>query len=130
MSIEIPRPIRRQSSEVRRCGVIAREKLLFYLDEVAKGDAAAEGGGGGDEVGQAAGGRVAVGVVRGRICDIVDEVLVVRVVELLGFVVVNFGEDEGGEGGGLGGGGGGVFGEDGGAVGDAGASIRLGTDQR
>lgn len=35
--------------------------------------------------------------------------------------VVDFGEDEGGEGGGLRGSGGGVFGEDGGAVGDAGA---------
>jgi len=51
----------------------------------------------------------------------VDVVLVVGVGEFLGFGVVDFGEDEGGEGGGLRGGGGGVFGEDGGAVGDAGA---------
>lgn len=37
----------------------------------------------------------------------------------MGCAVVDFGEDEGGEGGGLGGGGGGVLGEDGGAVCDA-----------
>ena len=49
-----------------------------------------------------------------------DEVLVVRVGEFLGFVMVYLREDEGGEGGGLGGGGGGVFGEDRGSVGDAG----------
>ena len=48
-----------------------------------------------------------------------DEVLVVRVGELLGFFVLDLGEDEGGEGRCLGGGGGGVFGEDGGSVGDA-----------
>ena len=48
-----------------------------------------------------------------------DEILVVRVGELLGLFVLDFGEDEGGEGGSLRGGGGGVFGEDGGSVGDA-----------
>lgn len=60
----------------------------------------------------------------GVVGDVVDEVLVVGVGEFLGAVaVVDFGEDEGGEGGGLGGGGGGVFGEDGGPVGDAGAVV-------
>ena len=49
-----------------------------------------------------------------------DEILVVRVGELLGFFMLDFGEDEGGEGGCLRGGGGGVFGEDGGSVRDAG----------
>ena len=109
MSIEIRRPVRRHSSEVRRYGVIAREELLFYFDQVAEGDTAAEGGGGGHEVGQAAGGGVTVGVVRRRICDVVDKVLVVGVGELLGFGVGVFGVEEGGEVGGLGGGGGGVF---------------------
>lgn len=50
-----------------------------------------------------------------------DEVLVVGVGELLGLRVVDFGQNERGEGGGLRGGRGGVFGEDGGAVCDAGA---------
>jgi len=62
-----------------------------------------------------------VRVFGGRVGDVVDVVLVVGVGEFLGFGVVDLGEDEGGEGGGLRGGGGGVFGEDGGAVGDAGA---------
>lgn len=99
--------------------VVAREELLFDFDEVAEWDAAPEGGGGDDEVGEAAGGGVGGGVVRGGVGDVVDEVLVVRVGEFLGFVVLDFGKDEGGEGGSLGGGGGGVFGEDGGSVGDA-----------
>jgi len=93
--------------------------LDFY--EVAEGDAAAEGGGGDNEVGEAACGGIAGRVVRGGVGDVVDEVLVVRVGEFLGLVVLDFGEDEGGEGGGLGGGGGGVLGEDGDSVGDAGA---------
>ncbi len=49
-------------------------------------------------------------MVRGGVGDVVDVVLVVGVGELLGLVVGDFGEDEGGEAGGLGGGGGGVFG--------------------
>ena len=49
-----------------------------------------------------------------------NEILGVGVGKFLGGAVLDFGEDEGGEGRGLGGGGGGVFGEDGGAVGDAG----------
>lgn len=98
------------------------QELGFDLDEVAEGDAAAEAARGDDEVGEAAGGGVRRGgVVRGAVGDVVDEVLVVGVGELLRGAVVDFGEDEGGEGGGLGGGRGGVFGEDGGAVGDAGA---------
>ena len=48
------------------------------------------------------------------------EVLVVRVGEFLWFLVVYFGEDEGGERGGLGGGRSGVLGEDGCSIGDAG----------
>ena len=129
MPIEICRSVRRHSREVRRCGVVAREELLFYLDEVAKGDAAAEGGGGGDEVGQAAGRGVAVWVIGGSICDVVDDVLIVGVGLLLGFGVGVFGEDEGGEGGGLGGGGGGVLGQDGGTIGNAGTGSELVLDQ-
>ena len=48
-----------------------------------------------------------------------DEVLIVRVGELLRGFVLDLGEDEGGEGGDVGGGGGGVLGEDGVAIGDA-----------
>lgn len=51
----------------------------FDFDEVAEGDAAAEGAGGDDEVGEAAGGGVGGGVVRGGVGDVVDEVLVVGV---------------------------------------------------
>lgn len=40
-------------------------------------------------------------MVRGGVGDVVDEVLVMRVREFLGFVVLDFGEDEGGERGGL-----------------------------
>ena len=57
-----------------------------------------------------------------------DEVLIVGVGKLLGFRVVDFGEDEGGERGGLRGGGSGVLGEDGGAVGDTGAWTELALD--
>ena len=53
--------------------------MLFDFDEVAEGDAAAEGGGGDDEVGEAAGGGIGVRVVGGGVSDVVDEVLVVGV---------------------------------------------------
>ena len=53
--------------------------MLFDFDEVAEGDAAAEGGGGDDEVGETAGGGVGVRVVGGGVSDVVDEVLVVGV---------------------------------------------------
>ena len=55
------------------------EELLFDFDEVAEGDASAEGGGGDDEVGEAAGGGIGVRVVGGGVSDVVDEVLVVGV---------------------------------------------------
>ena len=85
--------------------------MFLDLDEVAEGDAAAEVGGGDDEVGEAAGagvgGRRMIGWGVG---DVVYEVLVVGVGQFLWGAVVNFREDEGGEGGGLGGGRGGVLG--------------------
>lgn len=87
-----------------------REEPLLDLDEVAEGDAPAEAAAGDDEVGEAAGGARVRVVVRGRVGDVVDEVLVVRVRQLLRGAVVDLGQDEGGEGGGLGGGRGGVFG--------------------
>lgn len=119
LRVEVRSAVGWQVGEIGVLRIVAREELLFDFDEVAEGDAPAEGGGGDDEVGKAAGGGVARGMVRRGVGDVVDEVLVVRVGEFLGFVVIDFGEDEGGEGGGLGGGGGGVFGEDGGSVGDA-----------
>lgn len=119
-AVERRRAIRRETREIRLLGFVPAEELVLDLDEVGEGDAAAEGGGGDDEIGEAAGGE-AVRVLGGRVGDVVDVVLVVGVGELLGFGVVDFGEDEGGEGGGVRGGGGGMFAEDGGAVGDAGA---------
>jgi len=119
LRVEVRSAVRGQVGEIGVLRIVAREELLLDFDEVAEGDAAPEGGGGDDEVGEAAGGGVAGRVVRGGVGDVVDEVLVVRVGQFLGFVVIDFGEDEGGEGGGLGGGGGGVFGEDGGSIGDA-----------
>ena len=83
-------------------------ELFLNLDEIAKGYATAKGRGGDDKVGQPAGGR-GVRVFGGSIGDVVDEVLVVGVGQFLRRGVVDFREDEGGEGGGLRGGGGGVF---------------------
>ena len=108
--IEVRRSVGRQRCKVRAVDIVAGEKLLFDFNEIAKRDPAAETAGGDDEVGEAAGGGGGGGVFRGRVGDVVDEVLVVGVGELLWGGVGDFGEDEGGERGGLGGGGGGVFG--------------------
>lgn len=98
--------------------------MLFDFYEISERDAAPEIARRDYQIGQASGsGWLLVGgsgVVGGRIGDVVNEVLGVGVGKFLGGAVLDFGEDEGGEGRGLGGGGGGVFGEDGGAVGDAG----------
>ena len=89
--------------------VVAGEELLFDFNEVAKGDAAAEVGGGYDEVGESAcrGGRRVLG---GGIGNVVYKVVIVCVGQLLGGFVFDLGEDERGEGGGLRGGGGRVLG--------------------
>lgn len=79
LRVEIRGTVRRQVGEVRVVGLVPREELLFDLDEVAKGDAAAEGAGGDDEIGEAAGAGVGGGVVGRRVGDVVDEVLVVGV---------------------------------------------------
>lgn len=83
--------------------MVAREELFLDLDEVAEGNAAAEIAGGDDEEGETAGGGGVGRVFRGSIRDVVDEVLVVGVGQFLRGGMADFGEDEGGERGGLGG---------------------------
>lgn len=88
------------------------EEAGAELDEETEGDAAVDGRGVGyDQVGEAAGGGLGGvgGVFGGGGGDVVDVVGAVGVGEFLRGGVVDFGEDEGGEGGGLGCGGGGVF---------------------
>ena len=53
--------------------------MFFDFNKITEGDAAAEVGGGDDEVGEAAGGGVGGWVIRGGVGDVVDEVLVVGV---------------------------------------------------
>lgn len=59
----------------------------------------------------------------GRLGDVVDVVVTVGVGELLGGVVLDLGQDQRGEGGGLRGGGGGALGEDGAVVRYAGTAV-------
>lgn len=101
--IEAPRAVVGHVGEVGRLDRESIEEALADLEEEAKGDAAPEAGLGDYEEGETA----SVGVVRvvgGCFGDVVDVVGAVGVGELLGGGVLNFGEDEGGEGGGLGGG--------------------------
>jgi len=99
------------------------EKTLLDFNEEAKGDAATERGIRDHKIGEAAGGGGG-GVFGGGVGDVVDEALVVGVGKFLGFRVVDFGKDEGGETGCLGGGRGGVFGEDCDVMRDAGIEER------
>lgn len=109
-----------QLGEVRRRLRELGEEGAADVEEVGEGYAPAEGGGGDGEEGETSRGRVG-GVVAGGLGDVVDVVVAVGVGQLLRGGVVNLGEDERGEGGGLAGGRGGAFGEDGGVVGYAGA---------
>ncbi|ROW09700.1 hypothetical protein VMCG_02453 [Cytospora schulzeri] len=103
-----------QLVEVGGPGRVLGEEALADLEQEAEGDAAAEGRLGHHQEGEAAGGgRVMLGRGLG---DVVDVVVAVGVGELLGRVVLYFGEDERGQGGRLGGGRGGAFGEDGAVV--------------
>lgn len=86
--VEVGGAVRRQRGEVRPRprprlrgvpAAVPREELLLDLDEVAEGDAPAEAGGRDDEVGEPPRAGVAGRVVRRRVGDVVDEVLVVRV---------------------------------------------------
>lgn len=77
--------------------VVAREELLFDFNKKAKGDTAAEGGGGNYEISETAGRGVSGGIIRWSIGYIVDEVLIVSVGEFLRSAVVDFGEDDGGK---------------------------------
>lgn len=100
-----------------------REELRARGDEEGKGDAAAQATLGDDEERQAAGAAAAallIFVRAGRLGNVVDVVGAVGEGQLLGRLVVDLGQDEGGERGGLAGGGGDALSEDGGVVGDAG----------
>ena len=110
--------------KVRQADGESAEEALADLEEEAEGHAAAEGGVGDDEEGEAAGRETGAGVVRGRVGNVVDLVVAVGVGELLRGAVLDLGEDEGGERRGLGRGRGDALGEDGRAVGDAGAEGR------
>lgn len=99
------------------------EKTLLDFDEEAKRDTAAERGIRNHKIGEAAS-RGGGGVFGGGVGDVVDEVLVVGVGKFLGFRVVDFGKDKGGETGCLGGGGGSMFGKDCGVMRDAGIEKR------
>lgn len=102
----LERAVEGAGAVVGHVGKIARlgklgEEAPAHLDQVAKGDAATEGGVGNDEKGQAAG-RGVVRVLRGRLGYVVNLVATVRVRELLRLVVLDFREDEGGQRRGLG----------------------------
>jgi len=121
--VEARAAIGRLASKVRvLCGEPS-EELVLDLDEEAEGDPAAEGLGRDHEICEAAGGGVRV--LAGRSGDVVDVVLPMGVRELLRRLVVDLGEDEGGEGRGLRGGAGRVFGQDGAVMRDAGALATL-----
>lgn len=90
------------------------KEALADLEKVAKGHTAAQSGLGDDQEGETAGGGVIV--LGGRFGNVVDVVVAVGVRELLRGLVCDFGENEGGEGGGLRGGGGGALGKYGAVV--------------
>lgn len=95
--------------------------MLLDLDEEAEGDSAAERFLRDGEKGESACGW-GIGVFGGGAGDVMDVIGAVGVGEFLGRGVVDFGEDEGGEGGRVGAGRDGVLGENGGIVGYAGAA--------
>lgn len=55
------------------------KELFLDFDEKAEWDSAPKGGRCNNKIGQAAGGRISVGMIRRRVGDVVDEVLVVLV---------------------------------------------------
>lgn len=76
------------------------EEALADLEQEAEGHAPAEGGLGDHQEGEPARGGGAI-VLGGRLGDVVDVVVPVGVGELLGRVVLDLGQDQRGEGGGL-----------------------------
>jgi hypothetical protein len=105
--------------EIRAARLKLGKELLLEVCQEAKGYALAEVAFSDDEEGEATGGRLVVGEVRGRLDKAVDEEFGLVDGLVGGFVVGDAWEDEGDEGRSVGRGRGGVFGEDGCVVGYA-----------
>ena len=128
--VECGAAVGREGREVRAGGWVSRKELALDFEEEREGNAAALFGGRDDNVTEwgVGVGFLARAVVRGaRACggvrDVVHEETLMCIGQLLGLVVADLGEDDGGQrGGGRGGGAwGGMLGKDGRTMGDAGA---------
>ena len=98
--------------------IVGGEEAFLDLEKEAERDPTTDICVGNDEVGESASGGIASGMVDYRIGYVVNEVLVVRVGELLGGVMLDLWEDQGGERGGARSSGSGVFSQDCAVVGD------------